>query len=232
MQVVRHLVQTVITGNWATWEPGAPVEPGDVGRFDSQLRFRSDRSLLTHGIDFRIGEKPASGAVFLFSEDDAHLGDKVSAQSAAALAFVGHLDGRIKITANRKHACVLHMRGLSDAWIIDLEPIKFAIRGALLAGNWEVDQVVVVRRIKVEKGFAAVSREAGVAFEVKAVGKADFAGLADLVGTEFEFTAGRGSNDFYRFEFPPGRPRSSRRPSGSSAGSGTSCCRGVTTEGS
>ena len=64
------------------------------------------------------------------------------------------------------------MRGLSDAWIIDLEPIKFAIRGALLAGNWEVDQVVVVRRIKVEKGFAAVSREAGVAFEVKAVGKA------------------------------------------------------------
>jgi hypothetical protein len=193
-----------LSSEWVTWPPGTTVEPGAVGHFDSEGKFRHRHTLSDFGLSFRTGTRHRPGSVFVHSENGIHLKAKASAESGATFAFLGGADAGIKITAEREHACVLHMRDLSEAWIKDLEPIMVALRDGLLNKQWPVDNVVVVRRMKVKRGFAVISRKAGPAFEVKATGKINFADLADLAGAEFELTGERARNDFLYYEFGPG----------------------------
>lgn len=44
------------SGNWATWEPGDVVKPGDVGRFDKDRRFRHWQTLADYKVQFTVSE--------------------------------------------------------------------------------------------------------------------------------------------------------------------------------
>ena len=125
-------------------------------------------------------------------------------QSPAGFEALSALDAGLKVTANREHACVLHMRDLSEAWIKDLDAVLRQIKGLLLKGEWEVDSVVVARRLEARQGFAAVSLGSGQSFEAKADGGARLASAADIGRTGFLLASGRGSGSFLFYDFGPG----------------------------
>lgn len=131
-----------LTGNWATWEPGEPVQPGTVGRFDKQQRFTHYRTLASYGITAEIvtAESPVRNRL-VHSDGEVHLDLKASGQSPAGFEALGALDAGLKVTANREHACVLHMRDISEAWIENVDAVLRQIKGLLLSGEWEVDSV-------------------------------------------------------------------------------------------
>jgi hypothetical protein len=189
------------SGNWATWEPGALVEPGDVGRFERDGCFKPSGTLADYKIRIETGRRERFGAVLLSSDEDVKVEGKTSATLSAAFAFLGKGEAGMKFTANRQYACVLHMRGISESWILDPDPALEAIRQALLNEEWPLDRVIVVRRLKVERGFAAIFQKAGQSFEVKAAAGLNVMDLADLEGIEFDLAAKhqRGGVQFYDF---------------------------------
>ena len=134
-----------LTGNWATWEPGDQVEPGTIGFFDRDQAFtRHHRTLAAYGIvpEIVTAELPGRSRL-VWSEGDVHLDFKASGQSSAGFEALGSLDAGLKATANREHACILHMRDLSEAWIENVDAVLSQIKALLLSGRWEVDLVVV-----------------------------------------------------------------------------------------
>lgn len=140
-----------LTGNWATWEPGEPVQPGAIGFFDEHRRFIHHRTLADLGIKPRIRLRDRPGSMLAWSESDVHFAIKVAGQSPAGFEALGTAEAGLRFTADREHACVLHMRDLTEAWIDDREQILQRIKGLLLAGQWDVDAVLVFRRL--EPGF-------------------------------------------------------------------------------
>ena len=140
----------------------------------------------------------------MWSDGDVHLDFKVSGQSSAGFEALGSLDAGFKATANREHACILHMRDLSEAWIENVEAVLSQIKALLVSGQWEVDLVVVARRLEARQGFAAVSLGSGRSFEAKADGRARVAGAADLGSAGFLLAPGSGRGDYLFWDFGPG----------------------------
>jgi hypothetical protein len=220
-----------LTGNWATWEPGDQVEPGTIGFFDRDQVFTSHyRKLAAYGIVPGIvtAELPGRSRL-VWSEGDVHLDFKASGQSSAGFEALGSLDAGLKAMANREHACVLHMHDLSEAWIENVEAVLLQIKGLLLSGQWEVDLVVVARRLEARRGFAAVSLGSGRSFEAKADGHARIAGAADLGSAGFRLAPGAGAGITRSGPSGPALHRSSHRPSASSVTCGTGSCPGAVT---
>jgi len=194
-----------LTGNWATWEPGEQVQPGTIGFFDGQRRFTHYRTLADCGIVPRIAAAEWPGrSRLVWSDGDVYLNFKASGQSPAGFHALGALDAGLRVTANREHACVLHMRDLGEAWIRDVDAVLRQIRGLLVKGEWVIDSVVVARRLEARQGFAAVSLGSGQSFEVKADGDASLAGAADLGRAGFSLASGRGSGSFLFYDFGSG----------------------------
>jgi len=194
-----------LTGNWATWEPGESVQPGTVGFFDKQRRFTHYKTLAGCGIvpEIATAEWPGRSRL-VWSDGDVHLNFKASGQSPAGFEALGALDAGLRVIANRENACVLHMRDLSEAWIKDMDAVLRQIKGLLLRGEWEVDSIVVARRLEARQGFAAVSLGSGQSFEAKADGDARLAGAADLGHAGFLLGSGRGRGSFLFYDFGPG----------------------------
>jgi hypothetical protein len=193
-----------LTGNWATWEPGKRVEPGAVGSFDRQLRFNAYRTLADYGIVPRIAATSLPGSRLVWSDSEVHLDFKASGESSSGFAALGTLDAGAKVTAKREHACVLHMRDLSEAWIRNIEEVLVQVKALLLKGQWEVDSVVVVRRLEARQGFAAVSLGSGKSFEAKLDADARVIGAADLGSAALLLAPGSTRGDFLVFNFGPG----------------------------
>ena len=181
------------------------MQPGTVGFFDKRGRFTHYRTLADWGIVPRIAATELSGRSRLVrSAGDFQFNAKASGQSPDGFESLGALDAGLKLTANREHACVLHMRDLSEAWIKDMDAVLGQIKGLLLKGEWEIDSVVVARCLEARQGFAAVSLGSGHSFEARVDGDARLAGVTDLGRAELQLVSGRDRGDFLLYDFGPG----------------------------
>jgi hypothetical protein len=195
-----------LTGDWATWKPGDRVEPGTLGFFDSDQVFTHHyRKLADYGIALVVAtaEQPGRSELVL-SDDDFHLDFTASGQSSALSGAAGSLGAGFKATSKREHACILHMRDLSEAWIENVDAVLSGIKALLLSSKWDVRMVVVARRTEARQGFAAVSLGSGRSFEVKADGHARIAGAADLGSAGLLFAPGSGREHYLSWPFGPG----------------------------
>ena len=181
------------SGNWATWVPGEAVEPGNVGRFDEQMRFWRTKTLAA----VRVASARRPGAQTLWSGGDIRFTAEADGRSALALGALGDLGGGLKITASRAHACFLHMGELRESWIANEDEVLARVANDLK--NWEIDSVIVGRRLEARRGFAAISRSAGASFDASAAG-----GVAAIGAAEFSLQAGRSRGGFHFYEFGPG----------------------------
>jgi hypothetical protein len=195
-----------LTGDWATWKPGDRVEPGTLGFFDrNQVFTHHYRTLAAFGVApvIATAERPGRSELVL-SEDDFHLDLKASGQSSALSGAAGSLGAGFKATSKREHACILHMRDLSEAWIENIEAVLSRIKTLLLSGEWDVDLVLVARRTEARQGFAAVSLGSGQSFEAKADGHASVAGAADLGSAGLLLAPGSRCGHYLFWDFGPG----------------------------
>jgi repressor LexA len=148
------------SGDWATWEPGAVVDPGDVGRFDADRRFLHHHNLRRdYGISFSTsGQNPATPRRYWVDTDFS--------------VETGTLPADVAIVSKQKHACFLELNGVTETRMESTHAVMRRIAGLVRAGAWDLDLVVVLARIQARRGFAAISQAKGQALRLKLTGDA------------------------------------------------------------
>lgn len=190
--------------DWATWEPGEVVELGDVGRFDEHRCFAHFENIRDpqYGIDFKPSRpKPVAPRHYW--------ADKYFRVKSEVMGNSGPLSANVKITARRKHACILELNEATEMRIRDEHAVMQRIAELVRDQKWELDLVVVAGRIKARQGFAAISQAAGQTLELKASGDAGLRGILDAQGpgsildisAQLRLATGWGATGYLIYEF-------------------------------
>lgn len=189
-------------GNWATWEPGEHVSPGDVGRFDENLRFNHCDTLTNYGIKFSISrELPVTSRLYATGKSF-RVESKAAGQSSAGFSSLGGLDAGIRLTAQRQHACLLQLQKAGESRIATkMQDLLAQIAALVRAGKWDLDLIVVSRRIRAQQGFAAISRGAGQSVELQAAGNAKLTEDLAIGGAELKLSSDAEASGFMLYEF-------------------------------
>jgi excisionase family DNA binding protein len=185
-------------GNWATWEPGEVVRPGDVGRFDKERRFLHWQTLEDYGVGFTVSrEQPV--APHLYASGKAfRVETKATGKSATA---PGMLDAGFRITATREHACLLQLEDATESRVNETRSMLTQIAALLRAGKWDIDLMVVAKRTRARGGFAAISQGAGQSIGVRADGSAGVADVLEAGSAELVLASNHDAKGFLLYEF-------------------------------
>jgi repressor LexA len=153
------------SGDWATWAPGAVIDPGDVGRFDADRRFLHHENLRRdYDISFSTsGQNPATPRRYLTDK--------------CFRVETGTLQADMAVVSIQKHACILELNGVTETRIESTHAVMRRIADLVRAGAWELDLVVVLARMQARRGFAAISQAAGQALRLKLTGDAGPGGI-------------------------------------------------------
>jgi len=194
------------TNAWATWTPGEPVQPGDVGFFNEDRQFQHEESLKgTYEIKFELSPPRSLPDEELHSSDGMPAVQKFRAVSSAGFKFLAHLQAGFKAEAMRKDGFVLYMGNRTEESIAeaDIRKVKDEIRRRLAQSAWDIDAVVVVSRIEARSGLAAVSSRGGITFEAGLDGGVHV-GQADAATAGLSMAASREIDGVDLYPFGPG----------------------------
>jgi hypothetical protein len=178
------------SGDWATWVPGETVAPGDFGSFDKELRFRTLGTISGVETSSRRGPGPRT----VFSGGGISFSAKADGKAHPALSDIGDLAGGLTITASRANACFLHLDEVHESWVTNEDEILSRVANGLT--EWDLDKVIVMKRLEARRGFAAISKRADASFEVSASVGAAPLGAA---GSSLHLGRSRGAFHFYEF---------------------------------
>jgi excisionase family DNA binding protein len=188
-------------GNWATWEPGDVVSPGDVGRFDKERRFCHWETLGHYNVSYTVSEEMPVASHLYATGKAFRVETKVAEQSAVGFVGLGRLDAGVRITAEREHACLLQLREATESRITETRSLLNQIATLLRDGKWDLDLVVVTRRVRARNGFAAISQGAGQSVELKAIGEVRLAEVLEVGDSELLLASDRSTSGFLLYEF-------------------------------
>jgi len=158
------------SGNWATWEPGNVVNPGDVGSFDEDRRFCHWETLSDYGVSFTTSRERPVAPQLLATGKAFRVASKFAGKSAPGFVGLGKLDAGVRITAEKKYACLLQLRKATESHIKVTRKLLNQIAALVQSGRWNLDSLVVVGRLRARSGFAAISQGAGQSVEFKTTG--------------------------------------------------------------
>jgi repressor LexA len=188
-------------GKWATWEPGDVINPGDVGRFDKNRRFCHWQTLVDYGVRFTVSDELPVAPHLYSTGKDFRVMTKAAGQYAPDFVGLGTLDAGVRITAERKHACLLQIREATESRILETSDLLTQIAALLRSGKWDLDLLVVVGRIQAKRGFAAISKGAGQSVELKAAGNARLTEVLEIGDAELLLASDRRTTGFQLYEF-------------------------------
>jgi repressor LexA len=121
----------------------------------------------------------------------------------------GPLNANVKITAQKKHACILELHEATETLIRDEHAVMRRIAELVRDQKWELDLVVVMGRIRARQGFAAIAQAAGQTLELKATGAAGLRGILAAEGpgsildisAQLHLAGGWGATGYLIYEF-------------------------------
>jgi hypothetical protein len=186
------------TTDWATWLPGATIQPGSVGVFNRERCFDHDETLEEHGITCArlSGETPVQ-PIFYSTKGGFEFEPKAAASLAPGFGALGGAHAGVKLTANAEHACLIQMLNPTVRRIENQRRVQEAVLARVRDGQWSVDLQVVMRRTRCTSGFAAVSQAGKQSTEFTTRAKLP-AVITDqnLHGLELGLASGRSSSGF------------------------------------
>jgi repressor LexA len=190
------------SGNWATWEPGELVNPGDVGRFDENRRFQHCDTLASYKINFMVSKEHPIAPRLYATGKTFRVVTKAAGQAAAGFTSLGGLDAGVKFTAEREHSCLLQLQEATESHILTkTHDLLQQIAALVRSGEWDLDLAVVVRRVRAKRGFAAISQGAGQSVELKATGDVNLAEDFSIGGAELLLASDMATTGFMFYEF-------------------------------
>jgi hypothetical protein len=193
------------TKRWATWEPGDLVAPGDVGKFAPDKDFVHYQSLEgDFGIEVDLSEETPTADRFYASKKGFNFAPAVEAEFPDPVSGVVNLGASVKVTATRENAALLQVLDPTTQHVLNVSEVLMGISGLLLRGRWEVDLVVVLERVRVGSGFAAISTGAHQSLELRGAAGIQIPAVSEIGGA-LRLAGGWSSSGFARYEFQEGQ---------------------------
>ena len=187
------------TSDWATWLPGAPIQPGSVGVFNKERCFDHNETLEHYGITCaRLSSETPVQPFFYSTMGGFEFEPKAAASASVGFAALGEAEAGVKLTANAEHACLIQLLNPTVRQIENQRQVKEAVLAQVKAGQCPLDLHVVMRRTRCTRGFAAVSRAWKTSVEFKTGARLP-AVVTDqnLPGLELGLASGRSSSGFF-----------------------------------
>lgn len=182
---------------WPTWEPGERVEPGAVGFFDRDKRFHVYHTLT----GLRLTPERETGPHLHMRSNDFDIRPSVQIDTPIGPHPFAFADAEMSLRAKRKNASILQVDDAFDCELEDILDVLEGVRQALLDGEWEIDAVLVTRRVRSPAGFALIISERGQAVTLRAEAEISAARVITLasVGLGVQASRFRSATDLWDF---------------------------------
>lgn len=201
-------VRTSTAGNWATWEPGDRVTPGDVGRFDEHKRFRHSTTLQDYGLPFTASPEVPVGPRLYVDSDGFRYSARAAGHAGAGAGQPLGASASIELTSRKAGACSLQMRHTTRAGLQTPSVAEVVAQVAALVrvGKFDVDTVVVIERDVARGGFAIIATGKDQSFRLAGSADGDIGDYLEVAGGELELVRKRTSSKLQLYDFTEERP--------------------------
>ncbi|MBT2367135.1 hypothetical protein J7E88_17930 [Streptomyces sp. ISL-10] len=151
------------TSDWATWEPGDPVNVGDIGYFDRSLKFtQADTAARLLGNPPDVYQRHRVGRRLHYSSR------YFSVTSKVGVGAPGMAAAEVTFVLKRGEGHVLQIgKGICEGLKNERELLEAAKR-ALIAEDWCLSWILICERTVVDGGFAVACRGQGASFTMGA----------------------------------------------------------------
>jgi hypothetical protein len=156
-------------GYFATWEPGVPLNLGDVGVLDDDV-FTRIGTLEQFQIPFtaRRGNTPVN--MKYASSDAVSIAFKAAGAAPMAGSSLANVDAGVTIEFTRKNAVAFEAIGCKSSSILDQIALGQTILQKYEADQWDSDWMVITELIAAQATTVIVSSSSGGKVELKASG--------------------------------------------------------------
>jgi hypothetical protein len=163
-------------GYHATWNPGLPLQLGDIGIFRDNI-FTRLSNLRDQGIAFEVRKDPTKTPLEHQTEGSISVTTKLSGTAAPAGSVLTRADAGIIVEFSREHATLFKAVNTTSPSIKDAIGVGEQVLKQYRAGKWNKKWVVITELVKAESATIIISNSTDGKIELKANVRIDKPGL-------------------------------------------------------
>lgn len=152
----------------ATWQPGKPLELGQVGKIGSDGIFVVYATLQDEGITMTTNTSGTGGDLDYTSNDSVTITAKAAGTAPALGSALTEAEAGVSIEFKNSQAIVFQSAGNKTEYIQNLGQVTDAILAKYNDGTWPKDYLVITELIKADSATIIISQSSNGSMELKA----------------------------------------------------------------
>ena len=173
-------------GYYATWNPGVPLDLGDIGTFKDNV-FTRLSNLKEIGIEFEIRPDETKTPLEHNSQGSVSVTTKLSGTAAPQGSVLTNLDAGIIVEFSKENSTMFKSNNTSTSTIKDGIKLGNQVLALYRAGKWNKNWAIVTELVEAENATIIISNTSNSKIELKANANID-APTFDIADAEFKFS--------------------------------------------
>ena len=173
-------------GYYAIWNPGVPLEVGDIGTFKkNELTRRSN--LKERGINFKI--RPDKTKIDLNYSTSRGVSESSKLEGSAPFAGskLAEMEAGLFVEFSKANATLFKANNTTSPSISDIIKLSEQVSKLYLEGKWDAELVIITELIHAETATIIISNKSNVKFDLKANANIK-ASSFDIADAKFKFS--------------------------------------------
>lgn len=156
------------TGYRATWDPGKPLEIGQIGKLDSSGVFTVYSSLKAEGIIPEVKGDAGASDLDYTSSDKVSIGIKLAGSAPTVGSALTAADAGFEIKFTGEDGVVFKISGYTTLQIVNLKEIESQIKEKYQNSNWDKNWLIVTELIQADAATIIISNSRNGSLDLKA----------------------------------------------------------------
>lgn len=173
-------------GYYATWNPGVPLQLGDIGIFKNNI-FTKISDLESRGITFETREDQDRVDLEHNSQGSVTVTTKLAGTVAPQGSILADGDAGIVVEFGRENSTLFKANNTVSPSIKDTIKLGNQILDLFKQGKWNKDWAIITELVKAESARVIISNSSSSKIELKANANVD-APAFDIADASFEFS--------------------------------------------
>ncbi len=164
------------TGYRATWDPGRPLQIGQIGKLDRFGVFTVYSSLAKEGINAEVLTDVSASELDYTSSNEVTINFKAAGKAPTVGSALTEAEAGFNIQFNSERGVVFKCSGYKTHQITNIGEIEDQIKAKFRDKNWEKDWLIITQLIEAENATIIISNSANGNLDLKAaagIGKAE-----------------------------------------------------------
>lgn len=173
-------------GYFATWNPGLPLELGDIGIMKNNI-FNKISNIKNFNITFEIVQDSTTMDLEHFSKGSVEIATKLAGKIPPAGSVLTTLEAGVIVEFNKEKSTLFKANNTTTNSIDDGIKLGNEILKLYKQGKWNKKWVVINELIKAENSTIIISNASNGKIELKANANVDLPNI-DIADASFDFT--------------------------------------------